>query len=113
MKAVRIHEFGGPEVLRYEDAPDPVLRKDQVLVRVKACAMNHLDIWVRKGASRGSSFLIFSVATSQEKLSKLASTSQISTLASVCCSRPMHFCNYCVEMCSWATKPVPWLYRFG
>jgi NADPH:quinone reductase-like Zn-dependent oxidoreductase len=49
MKAVRIHEFGGPEVLRYEDAPDPKPRKDQVLIRVKACAMNHLDIWVRKG----------------------------------------------------------------
>ena len=49
MKAVRIHEFGGPEVLRYEDAPDPQPRKDQVLVRVRACAMNHLDIWVRKG----------------------------------------------------------------
>ena len=49
MKAVRFHEFGGPEVLRYEDAPDPQLRKDQVLVRVKACALNHLDLWVRKG----------------------------------------------------------------
>ena len=49
MKAIRFHEFGGPEVLKYEDAPDPQLRKDQVLVRVKACAMNHLDLWVRKG----------------------------------------------------------------
>src|SRR5216117_612298 len=49
MKAVRIHEFGGPEVLRYEDVLDPPCRKDQVLVRVKACAMNHLDVWVRKG----------------------------------------------------------------
>ncbi len=49
MKAVRIHQFGGPEVLTYEDAPDPQLRKDQVLVRVRACALNHLDIWVRKG----------------------------------------------------------------
>ena len=49
MKAVRLHEFGGPEVLRYEDAYDPQPRKDQVLIRVKACAMNHLDIWVRKG----------------------------------------------------------------
>jgi NADPH:quinone reductase-like Zn-dependent oxidoreductase len=49
MKAVRIHEFGGPEVLRYEDVPDPKPRADQVLVRVKACAMNHLDLWVRKG----------------------------------------------------------------
>ena len=49
MKAIRIHEFGGPEVLRYEEVPDPKPRKDQVLVRVRACAMNHLDIWVRKG----------------------------------------------------------------
>lgn len=49
MKAVRIHEFGGPEVLRYEDVPDPKTRRDHVLVRVKACAMNHLDIWVRNG----------------------------------------------------------------
>jgi NADPH:quinone reductase-like Zn-dependent oxidoreductase len=49
MKAVRIHQFGGPEVLQYEDIPDPQLRNDQVLVRVKACSLNHLDIWVRKG----------------------------------------------------------------
>ena len=49
MKAVRIHEFGGPEVLRYEDIPDPEPRKDQVLVRIKACALNHLDIFVRTG----------------------------------------------------------------
>jgi NADPH:quinone reductase-like Zn-dependent oxidoreductase len=49
MKVVRIHEFGGPDVLRHEDIPDPKLRKDQVLVRVRACAMNHLDLWIRKG----------------------------------------------------------------
>jgi len=49
MKAVRIHEFGGPEVLKYEDIPEPELRKDDVLVRVRACALNHLDLWVRKG----------------------------------------------------------------
>src|SRR5579863_2575437 len=49
MKAVRIHQFGGPEVLTYEEIADPPLRKDQVLVRVRACALNHLDVWVRKG----------------------------------------------------------------
>lgn len=49
MKAVRIHEFGGPEVLRYEDVPDPKPRKDQVLVRVKSVALNHLDLWIRRG----------------------------------------------------------------
>jgi NADPH:quinone reductase-like Zn-dependent oxidoreductase len=49
MKAIRIHEFGGPEVLKFEDIPEPQLRKDHVLVRVKACALNHLDLFIRKG----------------------------------------------------------------
>lgn len=49
MKAVRFHEHGGTEVLRYEDAPDPELRPGEVLVRVRACALNHLDLWNRRG----------------------------------------------------------------
>ncbi len=49
MKSVRFHEHGGPEVLRYEDAPEPVLAAGEVLVRVRACALNHLDIWGRRG----------------------------------------------------------------
>lgn len=49
MKAVRFHEHGGPEVLRYEDALDPVIAPHEVLVKVKACAVNHLDLWCRKG----------------------------------------------------------------
>ena len=49
MKAVRIHEDGGPEVLRYEDAPDPVPDTGQVLIALRAASLNHLDVWVRKG----------------------------------------------------------------
>ena len=49
MKAVRFHQHGGPEVLRFEEAPDPDLAPGEVLVRVRACALNHLDVWGRKG----------------------------------------------------------------
>ena len=49
MKAVVIHEFGGPEKLTYEEIEAPKPGEQDVLVQVKACAMNHLDIWVRGG----------------------------------------------------------------
>jgi NADPH:quinone reductase-like Zn-dependent oxidoreductase len=49
MKAIRIHEDGGPDVLRYEDAPDPEPGPGEVLVRLRAASLNHLDLWVRKG----------------------------------------------------------------
>jgi zinc-binding alcohol dehydrogenase/oxidoreductase len=49
VKAIRIHEDGGPEVLRYEDVPDPEPAEGQVLVRLAAASLNHLDVWVRMG----------------------------------------------------------------
>jgi zinc-binding alcohol dehydrogenase/oxidoreductase len=49
VKAIRIHEDGGPEVLRYEDAPDPVAGEGEVLIELRAASLNHLDLWVRKG----------------------------------------------------------------
>ncbi len=49
MKAVRIHKHGGVDVLKYDDMPTPTIRDDQVLVKIRAAAMNHLDLWVRKG----------------------------------------------------------------
>jgi NADPH:quinone reductase-like Zn-dependent oxidoreductase len=49
MKAVVFEQHGGPEVLKYTDTPEPTLRSNDVLVRVKACALNHLDLWVRRG----------------------------------------------------------------
>jgi zinc-binding alcohol dehydrogenase/oxidoreductase len=49
VKAIRIHEDGGPEVLRYEDAPDPVAGEGEVLIELRAASLNHLDLWIRKG----------------------------------------------------------------
>ena len=52
MKAVRFHQHGGPEVLRLEDAPEPQLAEGEAVVRVRACALNHLDLWARRGLER-------------------------------------------------------------
>ncbi|GKS63038.1 alcohol dehydrogenase [Nitrospira sp.] len=49
MKAVLFHEHGGPDKLSYEDLPIPQIGPQDVLIRVKACALNHLDIWIRQG----------------------------------------------------------------
>ena len=49
MKAVRFHQHGGADVLRFEDVPEPPLEPGEVLVRVRACALNHLDLWARRG----------------------------------------------------------------
>ncbi|MBA2331742.1 MAG: zinc-binding dehydrogenase [Actinobacteria bacterium] len=49
MQAIRIHEDGGPEVLRYEEVADPVAGPGEVLVSLRAASLNHLDLWIRKG----------------------------------------------------------------
>jgi NADPH:quinone reductase-like Zn-dependent oxidoreductase len=54
MKAIRIHTYGGPEVLQYEDAPRPQIKKGDVLVRVHAAGVNPLDWKVRSGLLNGS-----------------------------------------------------------
>jgi NADPH:quinone reductase-like Zn-dependent oxidoreductase len=52
MNAVRFHQHGGPEVLRFEEVPDPALTPGTAIVRVRACALNYLDIWARRGLER-------------------------------------------------------------
>src|ERR1041384_4893344 len=49
MKALAFNEFGGPDKLRRQDVPDPKITSGEVLVRVRACALNHLDLFVREG----------------------------------------------------------------
>ncbi len=96
MKAVRIHEFGGPEVLRYEDIPDPRPRKDQVLIRVKAVAMNHLDLWVRQGLPGvklphiPGSDIAGEVVEVGEYITDVRPGQRVLVA-------PMHFCNHCPQ----------------
>ena len=106
MKAVRIHEFGGPEVLRYEDIPDPRPRKDEVLVRVRACAMNHLDLWVRKGLPgvKLPHILGSDIAGEIVEVGEYVTgfkPGQRVLLA------PMHFCNHCARCAAGLQNQCP------
>lgn len=96
MKAVPIHEFGGPEVLRYEDVPDPQPRKDQVLVRVRACAMNHLDLWVRKGLPgvKLPHILGSDIAGEIVEVGEYVTGFKAGQRVLLA---PMHFCNHCAK----------------
>src|SRR4051794_16117626 len=96
MKAVRIHEFGGPEVLRYEDVPDPQPRKDQVLVRIKASAMNHLDLWVRKGLPGVTLPHILGSDVAGEVVEVGEYVTGFKSGQRVLLA-PMHFCNRCAK----------------
>ncbi|MGE5083865.1 MAG: zinc-binding dehydrogenase [Acidobacteriota bacterium] len=96
MKAVRIHQFGGPEVLKYEDVPDPQPRKDQVLVRVKACSLNHLDLWVRKGLPGVKLPHIPGSDVAGEIVEIGEYVSGFTTGQRVLVA-PMHFCGYCAN----------------
>lgn len=94
MKAVRIHQFGGPEVLTYEDVPDPRAGADEVLVRVKACSLNHLDLWVRQGLPGVKlphilgSDVAGEVAAVGEKVKDFKAGQRVIVA-------PMHFCGHC------------------
>ena len=96
MKAVRIHQFGGPEVLTYEEVPDPKPRKDQVLVRVRACALNHLDVWVRKGLPGVNLPHILGSDVAGEVVEVGEYVNDLTTGQRVLLA-PMHFCNRCAK----------------
>lgn len=96
MKAVRIHQFGGPEVLTYEDVPDPRPRNDQVLVRVKACSLNHLDVWVRKGLPgvKLPHILGSDIAGEVVEVGEYVGDFKLNQRVLVA---PMHFCGHCAK----------------
>src|SRR5271169_2320178 len=96
MKAVRIHQFGGPEVLNYESIPDPKPRKDQVLIRVRACALNHLDIWVRNGIPGVNLPHILGTDTAGEIAEVGEYVTDLRPGQRVLVA-PMHFCNRCAK----------------
>ena len=95
MKAVRLHQFGGPEVLTYEDVPEPKLRKDQVLVRVRACALNHLDLWVRKAPLPGVQLPHILGSDVAGEIAEVGEYVEGFTVGQRVLVAPMHFCHQC------------------
>jgi NADPH2:quinone reductase len=55
MKAIRVHSLGGPEVLTFEDVPDPAPGEGQALVRVEAAGLNYIDVYFRTGLYKSPS----------------------------------------------------------
>lgn len=53
MKAVRVHSPGGPEVMRYEDAPEPTPKPGEAVVKVEAAGINYIDVYFRSGQYKG------------------------------------------------------------
>lgn len=96
MKAIRFHEFGGPEVLKFEDVPEPELRNDHVMIRVKACSVNHLDLWLRKGLPGTRLPHINGSDVSGDVLRVGDYVTDMERGQRVLLS-PMTFCNHCAE----------------
>src|SRR5579863_4495548 len=63
MKAIRVHEFGGPEVLKLEEVPDPKPAAGQVVVRMRAAGVNPVDAYMRAGTYARKPALPFTPGT--------------------------------------------------
>ncbi len=101
MKALLFHQFGGPEVLRYEDAPDPKIGPNEVLVRVRAAALNHLDLFVRDGIPALKTPLPFwtgcdiagDVAEVGAEVQEVKVGDRVAVYPNLACGR----CEYCIQ----------------
>ena len=96
MKAIRFHQFGGPEVLKYEDVPDVRPREDQVLIRIRACALNHLDLWIRKGLP-GVKLPHINGSDIAGDVSEVGSYVESVKRGTRVLLAPMIFCNHCAQ----------------
>jgi NADPH:quinone reductase-like Zn-dependent oxidoreductase len=101
MKAVTFSQHGGPEVLSYGEVREPEIGADEVLVRVRACALNHLDLWVRRGMPGITipmprilgSDIAGEVARAGEKVSGVRPGERVLLSPGISCGR----CVYCLR----------------
>jgi len=98
MKAARIHEHGGVNVLQYESVPEPKSNRTGVVVQIKASAMNHLDLWVRRGIPRVPLPMILG-SDGAGVISKIGDGVSQFKVGDDVCIQPLIYCGHC-RFCS-------------
>ena len=96
MKAIRIHEHGGADVLKWDDIPKPELSVNQVLVDIKATSLNHLDIWVRKGIP-GVPLPLITGSDAAGIISEVGDGVKKSRIGEKVMIQPLIFCGKCAS----------------
>ena len=96
MKAIRIHEHGGADALKWDDIPEPELSVNQVLVDIKATSLNHLDIWVRKGIP-GVHLPLITGSDAAGIISEVGDGVKKSRIGEKVMIQPLIFCGKCAS----------------
>ena len=96
MKAIRIHEHGGADALKWDDIPKPELSVNQVLVDIKATSLNHLDIWVRKGIP-GVPLPLITGSDAAGIISEVGDGVKKSRIGEKVMIQPLIFCGKCAS----------------
>jgi NADPH:quinone reductase-like Zn-dependent oxidoreductase len=96
MKAIRIHEHGGADALKWDDIPEPELSVNQVLVDIKATSLNHLDIWVRKGIP-GVPLPLITGSDAAGIISEVGDGVKKSRIGEKVMIQPLIFCGKCAS----------------
>jgi NADPH:quinone reductase-like Zn-dependent oxidoreductase len=96
MKAIRIHEHGGTDALKWDDIPEPELSANQVLVDIKATSLNHLDIWVRKGIP-GVPLPLITGSDAAGIISEVGDGVKKSRIGEKVMIQPLIFCGKCAS----------------
>ena len=94
MKAVRIHKHGGTDVLNIDNIPNPVLTPDNVIIRIKAVALNHLDLWVRKGI-KGIPLPIILGSDGSGNIQEVGSNVKKLQVGDRVLIQPLYYCGKC------------------
>ena len=96
MKAIRIHEHGGVDALKWDDIPKPELSVNQVLIDVKATSLNHLDIWVRKGIP-GVPLPLITGSDAAGIISRVGDGVKKTRIGEKVMIQPLKFCGECAS----------------